>query len=99
VAETPNPASALRRHLQDIIDDMRARAYPPAYFMRAVEADDDELLERSRALLPAPQGQTAAFEYRQNHPDGITLEDIVIAHSVQSGFDMEDVDIARRTLQ
>jgi len=100
-ADRSDRTGSLRYHLQRVIVDMRERAYPPAYFMRALnwpQADEDELLEQSKALLRNPEGQNAAFEYKRRYPNGLTLEDIVVAHGIVLGFDAEDVAIARRTL-
>jgi hypothetical protein len=80
---------------------MKMRRYPPLRFIQALNlpaADDAELLERAKALLGSPEGQTAAFQYKRNHPQGHTLEDIVIKHGHGLGFTSQDIELARRTL-
>ena len=94
-------SASLRYHVERIIGDMQGRPYPPLYFMRALnwaDADDDELLERCKALLRSPEGQNTAFEYKRRYDDGLTLEDVVISFGPLLGFDTEDMTIASRTL-
>jgi hypothetical protein len=95
------PRRSLRDYVCDIIDDMKRHGYPPLRFMQALSwpgVEDAELLERARSLLHNPRGQTSAWDYLRKHPDGQTLESVIIDHGLALGFTEQDVEVARFTL-